>query len=67
VYKLITASFYDADLFRAWAEDMMVLTPLADILARPGLIAHATTTAARHEMSFSKGPSRPQLLKILAD
>lgn len=57
---------YDADLFRAFIEIRAVLALPRDVLARPGLADRIMELAATHEPIVPPGPSREELLRMLA-
>nr|WP_052478158.1 FAD-dependent oxidoreductase [Kibdelosporangium sp. MJ126-NF4]CEL16516.1 putative secreted protein [Kibdelosporangium sp. MJ126-NF4]CTQ90469.1 putative secreted protein [Kibdelosporangium sp. MJ126-NF4] len=67
LYDLLVASGHDADFFRVFAENAMLLTPFEELLARPGLVERAAAAAKGREMPVPPGPSRPELLRMLAD
>jgi hypothetical protein len=62
---LLVAVRCDADLFRAFLETVCCLTPLEDVLARPGIAAQILEVAAGQESRPIPGPDRAQLLALL--
>lgn len=60
------AMMYDADLFRAANEIRSVLTLPQEVMARPGLVDRIMEVADSHEPVTPPGPSREQLLHMLA-
>jgi 2-polyprenyl-6-methoxyphenol hydroxylase-like FAD-dependent oxidoreductase len=60
------AMMYDADLFRAANETRSVLTLPQEVMARPGLVDRIMQVADTHEPVTAPGPSREQLLRMLA-
>ena len=61
-----TAMMYDADLFRAFMEVGSMLTLARDVMARPGMPQRIMEVAAAHEPMMPPGPSREELLRMLA-
>jgi 2-polyprenyl-6-methoxyphenol hydroxylase-like FAD-dependent oxidoreductase len=63
---LDTAMRYDADSFRASLEILSLLALPQEVLARPGVEEHAREVAGAHDQISPSGPSRPELLRMLA-
>jgi 2-polyprenyl-6-methoxyphenol hydroxylase-like FAD-dependent oxidoreductase len=63
---LPSAMPYDADLFRAFVDIRALLTLPQDLLARPGLAERIVEVAGAHEPRVPPGPSREELLRMLA-
>jgi hypothetical protein len=63
---LQVAMMYDADLFRAALEITSLLALPQEIMARPGVIDRIIEVARAHEAVAPPGPSRGELLRILA-
>jgi 2-polyprenyl-6-methoxyphenol hydroxylase-like FAD-dependent oxidoreductase len=63
---LMIATRYDADLFRAFAEMMSLLTLPGAVMARPGLVDSVMEVARDHEAVAPPGPSRAETLRMLA-
>jgi 2-polyprenyl-6-methoxyphenol hydroxylase-like FAD-dependent oxidoreductase len=63
---LQTAMLYDADLFRVFLESRVCLTPLDESFARPGVAERIVALAGEHEPLTIPGPSRDELLALLA-
>jgi 2-polyprenyl-6-methoxyphenol hydroxylase-like FAD-dependent oxidoreductase len=63
---LSVAMMYDADLFRAANEIRSVLTLPQEVMARPGLVERIMEVACTHEPVIPPGPSREELLQMLA-
>lgn len=59
------AMMYDADVFRAYVETMSMLALPAEIFARPGFTDRVMAAASGRE-ALAPGPSRADLLKVLA-
>jgi hypothetical protein len=57
---------YDADLFRAANEIRSVLALPQEVIARLGLVDHIMEVAGTHEAVTPPGPSRKELLDMLA-
>jgi hypothetical protein len=57
---------YDADLFRAALEIVSLLRLPQEIMARSGIIDRIMEVARTHEAVPPPGPSRGELLRILA-
>ncbi|MFD9960760.1 NAD(P)/FAD-dependent oxidoreductase [Amycolatopsis sp. NPDC059020] len=66
-YDLLVASHHDADLFRTFLENVALLTSFEELLSRPGMADRVAVATKGREMPIPAGPSRPQLLKMLAD
>jgi hypothetical protein len=60
------AMLYDADLFRAFVEINSLLTLPREVLARPGVVDRIVQVAGSHEAAATPGPSREELLRMLA-
>jgi 2-polyprenyl-6-methoxyphenol hydroxylase-like FAD-dependent oxidoreductase len=63
---LLVAMTYDADLFRAAAEIRSLLALPQEVMARPGLVDRIMEVAGTHEAVTPPGPSRQELLHMLA-
>ena len=63
---LTVAMLYDPDLFRAFIEIIAMLALPQQVLGRPGLADRITAVAAEHEEFAIPGPSRADVLGILA-
>jgi 2-polyprenyl-6-methoxyphenol hydroxylase-like FAD-dependent oxidoreductase len=63
---LLVAMMYDADLFRAAAEMRSLLALPQEVLARPGMVDRILEVAATHDAVMPPGPSREELLHMLA-
>ena len=63
---LLVAMMYDADLFRASTEFRSLLALPQEVMARPGVVDRIMEVAATHEVVMSPGPSREELLHMLA-
>ncbi len=63
---LAAVMMHDADLFRAFIEIFSLLALPEEVLARPGLLDRITEVAAAHEPVAPPGPSREELLRIMA-
>jgi 2-polyprenyl-6-methoxyphenol hydroxylase-like FAD-dependent oxidoreductase len=63
---LAVAAMYDPDLFRIFLENRCCLTPLDDVLARPGIADRALEGAREREVRPTPGPDRAQLLALLS-
>ena len=62
--ELAVAMLYDADVFRAFAEIMSLVTPPAEVMSRPGLGQRIHQVASDNEPPPYVGPSRADLLQI---
>jgi flavin-dependent dehydrogenase len=60
------AMMYDADLFRAANEMRSLLALPQKVMARPGLVDRILEVAGTHEAVTPPGPSRQELLHMLA-
>jgi 2-polyprenyl-6-methoxyphenol hydroxylase-like FAD-dependent oxidoreductase len=60
------AMLYDADLFRAFVEMFSLLAHPRDVMARPGIAGRIMALAGAHEVVAPPGPSRRELLQMLA-
>ena len=63
---LLVAMLYDADLFRAAVEIRSLLAFPQEVMARPGLVDRIMEVAGTHEAVIPPGPSREELLHMLA-
>jgi 2-polyprenyl-6-methoxyphenol hydroxylase-like FAD-dependent oxidoreductase len=63
---LLTAMIHDPALFKAFLESRCCLTPLNQLFARDGVADHIRDLAAQHERIPFPGPSREDLLAMLA-
>ena len=63
---LAVAMMYDADLFRASLEIATVQALPQEVMARPGLVDRIMEVANTHEAVKPSGPSRDELLHMLA-
>jgi 2-polyprenyl-6-methoxyphenol hydroxylase-like FAD-dependent oxidoreductase len=63
---LLVAMMYDAELFRASIEVNSLLALPQEIMARPGMIDRIREVASNHEAAAPPGPSREELLLMLA-
>ena len=63
---LLVAMMYDADLFRAATEIRSLLALPQEVMARPGLVDRIMEVASTHEAVTPPGPSREELLDMLA-
>jgi flavin-dependent dehydrogenase len=63
---LNVAMMYDADVYRAAAEMRSVLALPQEIMARPGVVDRIMEVAGNHEAVNPPGPSRDELLGMLA-
>ena len=63
---LPVAMMDDADLFRAFAEITAMLTPLQQVMTRPGLIDRIMRVTGGRHPAPPPGPSRDQVLRMLA-
>jgi 2-polyprenyl-6-methoxyphenol hydroxylase-like FAD-dependent oxidoreductase len=63
---LSVAMMYDADIYRAAAEMRSVLALPQEVMARPGMVDHIMEVAGAHEAMNLPGPSREELLSMLA-
>jgi 2-polyprenyl-6-methoxyphenol hydroxylase-like FAD-dependent oxidoreductase len=63
---LAIAMRYDADVFRAAAEMRTMLALPQEVMARPGLVDRIREIADAHEAPTPPGPSREELLRMLA-
>jgi 2-polyprenyl-6-methoxyphenol hydroxylase-like FAD-dependent oxidoreductase len=63
---LSVAMMYDADLFRAFIEIFSLLALPQDVMARPGLTDRIVEVAGTHDAVAPPGPSRNELLSMLA-
>jgi 2-polyprenyl-6-methoxyphenol hydroxylase-like FAD-dependent oxidoreductase len=63
---LVVAMMYDADLFRAASEIRSLLALPQEVMTRPGLVDRIMEVAGSHEAVTPPGPSRQELLHMLA-
>jgi 2-polyprenyl-6-methoxyphenol hydroxylase-like FAD-dependent oxidoreductase len=63
---LNVAMMYDADLFRAGVEMRSLLALPQEVMARPGMVDRIMKVAGTHEAVALPGPSREELLRMLA-
>jgi len=63
---LSVAMMYDADLFRASVELRSLLALPQEIMARPGMVERIMEVAGTHQEMIPGGPSRQELLHMLA-
>ena len=63
---LSVAMMYDPDLFRAANEMRSLLALPKEVMARPGLVDRILEVADTHEAVITPGPSRRELLDMLA-
>jgi 2-polyprenyl-6-methoxyphenol hydroxylase-like FAD-dependent oxidoreductase len=63
---LSVAMMYDADLFRAGVELRSLLALPREVMARPGMVDRILEVAGSHEAVIPPGPSRQELLGMLA-
>jgi 2-polyprenyl-6-methoxyphenol hydroxylase-like FAD-dependent oxidoreductase len=62
----LVAMMYDADLFRASVEIRSLLALPQEVMARPGLVDRIMEVSGTHEAVMPPGPSRKELLQLLA-
>jgi 2-polyprenyl-6-methoxyphenol hydroxylase-like FAD-dependent oxidoreductase len=60
------AMLHDADLFRAFMETTSMLALPQEVMKRPGVAERITEVAEAHPPMMPPGPSREQLLQMLA-
>jgi hypothetical protein len=63
---LLVATMYDADLFRVSTEFRSMLALPQEVMARPGVIDRIMEVAGTHEAVTPAGPSREELLHMVA-
>jgi 2-polyprenyl-6-methoxyphenol hydroxylase-like FAD-dependent oxidoreductase len=63
---LNTAALHDPELFRSYLASRVVLTPLSEIFAQPGIAERILELAGEHERLAIPGPSREELVGLLA-
>jgi hypothetical protein len=63
---LSVAMMYNADVFRAANEIRSMLTLPQEVMARPGVVDRIMEVASAHEAVAPPGPSRQELLHMLA-
>jgi hypothetical protein len=57
---------YDVEIFRAAVEMRSLLALPQEVMARPGLVDRIMEVASTHEAVEPSGPSRDELLHMLA-
>jgi uncharacterized protein YfaA (DUF2138 family) len=62
----LTATRYDADLFRAFIETTSLLTLPREVLARPGLVDTIVEVARDRQVVPPPGPRRGEALRIVS-
>jgi 2-polyprenyl-6-methoxyphenol hydroxylase-like FAD-dependent oxidoreductase len=62
----VTAAAHDPDIARAFAEVLSVLAHPRDVMTRPGMIDKVMAVAEGREPPETPGPTRAELLEILA-
>ena len=65
-HALHVAMLYDADLFRAGLEIVSLLALPQEVMARPGVCERIGAVARAHDAVVPPGPSRYELLRMLA-
>jgi hypothetical protein len=60
------AMLYDAELFRAFLEITSLLALPREVMARPGVRARIVEVAGLHDAVAPPGPSRDELLRLVA-
>lgn len=63
---LLIAIRYDADVFRAFTEINALLTLPSEVMSRPGLVDSILQAAHGRELVAPPGPSRAELLRMMA-
>ena len=63
---LVRAMPHDPDIFRAFMEIGGCLTLPSVVFKRPGLAERVLEVAARHEIASAPGPTREELLRLIA-
>jgi 2-polyprenyl-6-methoxyphenol hydroxylase-like FAD-dependent oxidoreductase len=63
---LPVAMLHDPDVFRAMLETRCCLTPMAQVLTRPGLSERVVELAREHGAPPTLGPSREEVLSLLS-
>jgi len=63
---LLVAMMYDPDLFRVFIEIFSLLALPQEVMARPGLVDRVKEVAGAHDAVAPPGPSRDELLRMLA-
>jgi 2-polyprenyl-6-methoxyphenol hydroxylase-like FAD-dependent oxidoreductase len=63
---LLVAVMYNADLFRAASEMRSLLALPQEVMARPGVVDRIMEVGGTHEAVIPPGPSREELLHMLA-
>lgn len=63
---LMGAAAYDADVYRAFLDIMAVLSPPDEVYARPGLVDRITTITASKPPLQVPGPTRREILALVA-
>lgn len=62
----LAAAFHDPDLFRGFLDVMSCLTPPEEVLGRPGVFERVVEVAGSAEPFPMPGPSREELLSLIA-
>ena len=63
---LLVAMMYDPDIFRAANEMRSLLALPEEVMARPGVVDRILEVASTHAVVMPPGPSREELLRMLA-
>jgi hypothetical protein len=63
---LAAAMAFDADLYRAFLEVVSLLSLPEDVMARPGIRERVLEVAPTHQAPEPPGPSRAELVRMLA-
>lgn len=63
---LARAMAHDVDIFRAYMEIVDCLSLPGEVFARPGFVDRVTEVAGTHEAVPAPGPTRDELLRLLA-
>jgi len=63
---LVRAAPHDAEIFRAFMEIVGCLTLPGVVLSRPGFAERVLEVAGRHEVAPPPGPTRDELLRLIA-
>jgi 2-polyprenyl-6-methoxyphenol hydroxylase-like FAD-dependent oxidoreductase len=64
---LFAAVPHDAEAFRAYLASRSCLTPVREVLAKPGFAEHVLKVACSHDCAPPAGPTRAQVLRLLDD
>lgn len=62
----LRAAFHDPEVYRGFNDLVSVLTPVDEILARPGMAGRIAAANESREPFRAPGPTRPELLELLA-